>query len=237
MFGSLRRLCLTVCCLLCLLSIYMLAPRYIARDVVLAEDGGPTAARTVQLEQSFSKDPVKIIRVMEGNVEVKPGVPFEAGDEWFKDLSVVIKNVSRKKIVFARIQVRFPETGDGTKEHPTVGDQSSAGQMPDHAPYSGITGQRLNDPPRDPILVEPGHEVTIPVISRLGDDHFEGIKSMIESRQSLSSVTSCVVGLSSFYFDDGTKWASGAYYRPDPSIPGKYNVVSVDEFKDPPVHN
>ena len=225
-----RRLSLRVSCLLCLLSLYPLALHHVAGDVVFAEDGGTTAPRTVQLERSFPKDPVKIVSIMEANVEVKPGVPFQDGDEWFKNLSVVIKNLTKKKIVSVTVQVNFPETGDGSQAHPTVGDQSSIGQTPEHGRYSGRTGRRLDEPVRDPILVGPGEEVTVPVISRLGADHFEGVKSMIQNRQSLSSVTTCVVGLTTVYFDDGTKWAWRVYYRPDTSIPGKYNIISFDEF-------
>jgi hypothetical protein len=33
-------------------------------------------------------------------VEVRPGVPFQAGDDWFSQLRIVIENVSVKKIVF-----------------------------------------------------------------------------------------------------------------------------------------
>jgi hypothetical protein len=236
MRGRWNRWLFRVFCLLGFLSVYAVTPKPTGRDngVVYAGSGDATAPRAVQIERSTGQDPAKIVRVMIGNREVKPGVTFQSGDEWFKDLSVVIRNLSSKKIVFARVQVYFPETGDGTPERPRVGDQSSVGQIPENGRYSGVTGQKLEDAPRDPIVVEPGQELTVPVISHFGDDHFDNVKSSIESRQPLSSIATCVVGLATLYFDDGTKWAAGHYYRPDPNTPGKHIIISYEEFNGQP---
>ena len=209
-----------------------------ARDVVFAKDRNTTVPRTVILSPSHPNNPVKIVKVMLDGVEVKPGVlawpadkpgvPFQANDEWFNHLTVVLKNISAKKIVCGTIQAFFPETGDGTRAHPTVGDQSHFGNLPEYGMYSGLTGTRFDDEPqRDPILVEPGQEFTVPVISR---DHSDGIKEMIENRQPLSSITTIRVEIAAFDFEDGTRWAADLYYRPDYSVPGKYVVISRKEF-------
>ena len=232
----------------CLLLLYTMIPDF--ATIVFAQEA--EVPRIVELEISFSKgmqtrfgkpieeDPAKIVKVMyrntevkykrQGNAEVKPDVPFLAGDEWFNDLSVVVKNLSSKKIVFAGIQVDFPETGDG-RLHPVVGDQSSLGQTPEHGMYSSITGQKLTEPVRDPILLEPGAEVTIPVIE---NDHRISVKAMLEAKLPLSKVTTCLVGLREFYFEDGTRWSHGVYYRPKPGVPGKFIVIPIEEFNGHP---
>jgi hypothetical protein len=110
-----------------------------------------------------------------------------------------------------------------------MGDQSHIGNLPEHGMYSGLTGRRFDEPKRDPILVEPGQAFTVPAISRLGG-YPEAIEEMIESRQPLSSITAIRVGIAAFYFEDGTKWATDNYYRPDYSVPGKYIRISRKEF-------
>jgi hypothetical protein len=242
---------------ICVLVVCAMIPEFIDRSgtIVFAQEAG-VAPRTVELEISFSKgmqtrfgkvieeDPAKIVRVMyrnvevkakrQGNAEVKPDVPFLAGDDWFNDLSVVVKNLSSKKIVFAGIQVNFPQTGDG-RIHPIVGDQSSVGQTPEHGMYSAITGRKLTEPVRDPILLEPGAEVTIPVINRDPDnDHRSSVTAMLEAKLPLSKVTTCLVGLAEFYFEDGTRWSHGVYYRPKPGAPGKFIVIPIEEFNGHP---
>jgi hypothetical protein len=253
---SLKRVILRASCALLL---YTLIPEVIDRSatMVFAQEAG-LVPRIVELEISFSKgmrlrtgqlieeDPAKIVRVMyrnvgvkykrQGNAEVKSDVPFLAGDDWFNDLSVVVKNLSSKKIVFAGIQVNFPQTGDGI-QHPLVGDGSSVGQRPEHAMYSAITGRKLTEPARDPILLEPGAEITIPVINRDPDnDDRSSVRAMLEAKLPLSKVTTCLVGLSEFYFEDGTRWSHGVYYRPRPGAPGKFTVIPIEEFNGHPTN-
>src|ERR1700678_2515246 len=174
---------------------------------IAAQDQAATVPRTVQLEPSFP-DPIKIVRVLLDGVEVKPGleglpsdkpgVPFQAGDEWVNHLTVVLKNVSTKKVVYADIRIFFLDLGDGTPQHPLVGDGNAIGRRPKHARYSTIRGAWQNDPVRDPILIDPGHEFSLPAI---GPDRFEEVKEMIESRQPLSSVTRARLGLATVYFE------------------------------------
>jgi hypothetical protein len=202
-------------------------------SLAFAQDAGAMAPRTIQLEPApLPKDLVvripdnlvKIVKLMLDGVEVKPGVPFQAGDNWFDRIRIVIKNVSPKKIVFADGYLRFPETGDATAEHLAAMGRILVGQRPEHARNS-FTGMKYNDAPSAPILIAPGQEIAIPVV-----DDFDRVRATIESRQPLSSVTTCVVGLTTLYFDDGTKWLSGLYFRADPSTPGRYLRISRKEF-------
>ena len=188
---------------------------------VFAQNESATAPRTVQLEPSLPRDLVKVVRVMLDGVEVKPGIPFQAGDDWFNQLKVVVKNLSTKKIIFVAGQLRFPETGDTTAEHPAAMDRISIGQRPDH-----VTGRRFNDVPSAPILVGPAQEISVPAA-----DNFDRVKTAIEGKQPLSSLTKCAVGITTLYFDDGTMWVSGVYLRADPSTPGRYVRISRKEFE------
>jgi hypothetical protein len=196
-----------------------------------AQEGAATVARTVQLDAMAPDAPAKIVKVMLNGTEVKPGVPFQAGDDWFNRLQVVIKNMSRKNIVFAAGQLRFPETGDASAEHLAIMDRFSIGRRPEDARASNVTS-----PPGAvglqahvdgvEILVVPGQETAVSIV-----DPFDHIKAGIEVRQPLSSVTTSAIGLHTLYFDDGTTWLSGLYFRADPSTPGRYIRISQKEFE------
>jgi hypothetical protein len=190
-----------------------------------AQGSSATNLRNVQLEPTFPNDLVRVVKIVADGTGVTPGVPFQAGDDWFKGFSLVIKNVSTKKIVFAAGQLRFPETGDATPEHLAVMVRISAGQRPEPARVSGDEGARPDDVSSAPILVAPGQEATVRVV-----ENFERVKTMIEGRHPLTSVKKCMVGLNTLYFGDGTEWQSGLYFRADPNTPGRYVRISAKEF-------
>jgi hypothetical protein len=198
-----------------------------------AQDGSKaTLMRTVQLAPSFP-DPVKIVRVLFDGVEVKPGlqayptdkpgVPFQGADDWFNHLTVVLRNVSTKKVVYADIRIFFLDTED---KRSMIADGSQIGERPKHARYSTIHGGWQNDPARNPILIGPGKELSVPVID---PNRFEEVKGILEERQPLSSIVSVRLDVATVYFGDGIKWAGG-YFRPDFSAPGKYIHISQQEF-------
>ena len=195
-----------------------------------AEDGSATAPRTVILERSLPRpllpdDPVKIVKVLLNGVEVKtgihalptdkPGVPFEADNDWFNHLTVVLKNISAKPILYTSIQVFFPE----------LAEHNEVGEIPRHARYS--YGEPREDRARKPILIEPGQEFSL---SATDAERIDEIKQNIASTQPLSAITSIRLELGTVYFADGTEWAGGVHYRPDLSTPGKYVVISQQEF-------
>jgi hypothetical protein len=197
-----------------------------------AQGGAATVARTVRVDATPPDAPFKIVKVMINSAEVEPGVPFQAGDDWFNQICVVVKNTSRKNIVYVWGQLRFPETGDATAEHLAVLDRIGVGRRPEHARSSDVTSRNAGIPvwaraqvDGAEILVPPGRETAVPVV-----DPFDHIKAAIEARQPLSSVTICEIGLNHLYFDDDTSWLSGMYFRADPSTPGKYIRISQKEF-------
>jgi len=183
-------------------------------------------ARRVQLEQSIPKDLVKVVRVMLGGTEVKLGVPFPADDAWFSRLRFVIKNVSTRKIIFVDGEIRFPQTGDETPENFMVMDRILLGHRPEPANDPGAARRRPDYFPSVAILVNPGEEMTVPVVGS-----FEQTRALIEKKQPLPSVTTAAVGIGTIFFDDGTMWTNpGLYFRADPDTPGRYVRISPQEF-------
>jgi hypothetical protein len=76
--------------------------------------------KTVGIDFFSAGEPIRVVRVMEGGTQVIPkvpsrrpnGQPFEAGENWLKDLTFVVKNLSDKEIIAIGFRVAFPETGD-----------------------------------------------------------------------------------------------------------------------------
>lgn len=198
--------------------------------------------KTLLVDEPLGSDPVRIVKVMEGATELKSDgqrysnkyaweATFDAGDDWLKDLSFVIKNVSGKKIVYMGMGSILHETGDFVGEiarQTSVGTLSNAvGRRPDQALYSLSLGRRLNPDTRPPFELAPDEEFTI----GLEDvDDYTALKSRIEEKQSMSSVTACNAGISQIFFEDGTQWHGHRYLRTDPDHPGRWIAVSFKEW-------
>ncbi len=195
----------------------------------VAQDKGAANLRTTHIFPSHEHDPVAITRMMKGGAEIQPDKPFEAGDDWLREISVVIKNVSPRKIIYVSVGAHLPETGAGTSESPRVGGGNAAGQKPEHAVYSALTGQRRPDIPTEPIDLEPNKELVLPIVA---ERDYAAIKSLIQAKQTLSSVRNCDVWVTTVYFSDGTKWAPASYWRPDEARPGKYVSISFTDWLD-----
>jgi hypothetical protein len=170
-------------------------------------------------------DPIQVVSLKEGEEPVIPGVAFDASDIWLKNLSVTIKNVSIKDITRVEVDFAFLDTGDGTAGHPFLSHRYELGEKPPHALYSH-SGEKIEQTPGPPLLLQPGHELTVPFAS-----DFDDMKAEIETVQPMSTIRRCRVEFS-VYFADGTKWAHGGYYLPDSDHPGRYSGVSFQKYKE-----
>lgn len=190
--------------------------------------------RTVGLERYTIDDPVRIIQVLEGGVEITPerpakeknGKPFAAGPDWLRVLTVVVKNFSPKNVVAAHLLVDFPETGTGVPGDPTVAVPIWLGNIPEHGLYNTRDGKKLELPTKPALNLVAGAELKISMAP-----YYEKVKASIESKRPGSDITTCWIRLQQFYFADGTRWAPGNFQKPDPASPGKYEKITADEFR------
>jgi hypothetical protein len=206
--------------------------------------------RTLLLDMPDSKDPVKIVRVMEGTTELKSNgrqypdkyaweTTFNAGDDWLKDLSFVIKNVSQKKIVYVVVGCHVYETADWQAEVakarqniPVVGSATNiVGRRPEEALYSAVLGHNLKpDTAVAPFELEPGQAFTMALES---PDDYPTLKSSIEEKEPISNVAACNGGISQVFFGDGTQWQSHHYLRADLEHRGHWIRMSFEEWTRP----
>jgi hypothetical protein len=198
-----------------------------ATFATFAQNRVETSLKTVHLFPVHAHDPVVIVKLMRRGVEIQPDAPFEAGEDWLEEISVVVRNISASKVSYVSVAAHLPETGAGTQESPRVGGGDAMGRKPEHALYSPVTGQRRQEVPSESIDLQPGKELAMPLIS---ERDYGSIKSLIQAKQTLAGVAKCDVWVTTVFFADGTKWAPAGYWRPDEARPGRYLAVSFEDW-------
>lgn len=192
------------------------------------QDSAPTLSdKLVHLVRMPPRTPVALVKVASRGMPIEADSPFKASPDWLQDISVSIENTSPSKVIYVSVYVDLTETGLGTRESPRVAAGNSVGRKPDHALYSATTGKLRNEVRGEPIELEPGAELVMPIVS---ERDYGSIKSLIQEKQGMSSVTRCEIAVATVYFADGTKWSSGTYWHPDEAIPGRYMQISADDW-------
>lgn len=193
--------------------------------------------RRVRLNSKQPDDPARIVLVREGDMDVTPGVrpykswqgkPFQANDDWVRNLTVTIENLSNKEIVAASLNVYFPETGTGRGDSPVYGDVISLGRRPAmYARTGGTNGEKLEPAGTSPPLqILPGRQLVVPLAQ-----YYPEIQGAVEQSLSMSNLTICTIVLEGVFFSDGTMWAQGhEFKKPDPRSPGRYVEITADQF-------
>ncbi|HXT87044.1 MAG TPA: hypothetical protein VN745_08480 [Verrucomicrobiae bacterium] len=193
--------------------------------------------RRVRLNSKRPDDPARIVLVKEGDVDVTPGVrpykswegkPFQADDDWVKNLTVTIKNLSNKEIVAASLNVYFPETGTGRGDSPVYGDVISLGRRPAmYARAGGTNSEKLQpEGTSAPLQILPGQQLTVSLAQ-----YYPEIQQSVEQSRPMSNLTVCSIVLEGVFFSDGMMWAQGhEFKKPDPTSPGRYVDITADQF-------
>lgn len=174
-------------------------------------------------------DPIHVSDFKEGTEPVTPGIPIKADENWLKNISLTIKNVSPKNITRVEVQLLFLDTGNGTSQHPFLGGTDiELGLLQEHDLYWHTTsGDRVRPQnPGPPLLLPPGRPLTVSFAPQ-----YDEIRKYTEAAGYSMSTIQKVLVTYDVFFTDGTKWDAGEYYRPDPSIHGRYLPISFSEFK------
>ncbi len=208
--------------------------------------------KTLRVDKPLDGDPVRITKVIEGETDMESDGPehpnryvwessFYAGDDWLNGLSLVIRNVSKKKIIYVSVACLLYETADWQSElvkhqnpqNPLAGQISNrVGRRPEQGLYSGLTGlKRQPDTDKPPFELAPGAEFTVPLEN---PEDYQTLKSSVEEKESISAVTACSGGISQIFFDDGTQWQGHNYLRANPERPGHWIRMSVEEWSGTP---
>jgi hypothetical protein len=131
----------------------------------LAANGNPSTAKSVDVDEVVTRfDAMTISKVTVGDQEIQPGrsvaaeertagTLFLADEDWLKNMSIFIKNRTDKEIVYAEVQLIFPDLGDGTEARPLTAYTFSVGQPPEWSRYvfEGTREELRQLDPRKPL--------------------------------------------------------------------------------------
>jgi hypothetical protein len=203
--------------------------------------------KTLLLDRPVGNDPIRVTRVMDGTTELKatgntsPIITLgrrrsPLAKTGLRDLSFTIKNVSNQTITYLEISCPLFETADWQKEfaaHSTpanagLGQASNVvGWRPEYALYLVRLGRTsAPDSTRRPAFeLAPGQEFTILLEN---PEDYPALRTQVEARQPMSTITACDADMGNVFFTDGTKWASHRYGRPTEQ-PGRYEIIPASE--------
>jgi hypothetical protein len=194
----------------------ILAARYV-------KPGAAAAAQTerqVRFHIANKFEPVVVTKITAGNVAVQAGrfikpageaqdpiTPFSADDDWIRNLTVYVLNRTNRTIVYASLNLGFPET--------TVGQTQAffplfLGRIPESIPFDSHGAPIRRPEGSQPIRFRPGQTMAI----HLGD-YIDQIRARVEPMMPFASLTAISVNFGRFFFADGMSW-SGRFRAMDP---------------------
>ena len=141
---------------------------------------------------------------------IAQGGTGQEGD-WLEGLEFTLRNRSAKQVIYIGLDLGFPET---EVNGPQMVYQISKGEFP----QSNKTLLR----PVEPLLLEAGEVMTL----RLSAQQLKVLKDFLGRRKfQLADLNKAVLGLTSIFYEDGTRWLRGSYYKPNPDKLGGYEKI------------
>lgn len=197
-----KRLLLTlalVCCTILLLSV--------AQTPTLSSQDDKKLIR----KPSNKDAPVEIMQVKLSGRPLETDQPFDAHDDWVKGVSVELKNVSKKEIIYVKVELDFPT------------DDSESNLVVIPLEY-GRPPQDGEPPPPESEPLRPGERVTVAV----PDWGVEFLKRKLAEKGHGRAVKMgrAVLFVSQVWFDANTVWAVGGTFERDPSDRHKWKPAA-----------
>ncbi len=147
-------------------------------------------------------EPLEITGLRTDKASIELGRDFKPDSDWLKDFSVTYKNKATKAIVSATIYIAFPEstkTGNVMMYPLSFGTPRKA----------ALLGERS-------VMIKPEESFTV----SLDERNLALLKTFLERRHTLDSLSKIEISAGFLLFDDGTAWSNGSYRIEDPKRPG-----------------
>lgn len=157
--------------------------------------------------------PLEFSNLRAGGGAINFDQPFQAGDNWVKDLSFDLKNVSGKVITHFRV---------GLHLHNPNNQQRVVVTMVFHGRNTGMPGVEPS------LRIAPG-EIVHAVYE---DKQYESFKRMCH-QIGLGKVVEATLSIEMVVFDNETAWRNGYLLRRDLSDPLRWNVVRAASDPEP----
>jgi hypothetical protein len=157
---------------------------------------------------------------------VQPVVPFQASNNWLREMSITLINRTNKVIVAGTVTLQFLDTGD-CRSQPCFAANVDIGHMPAVDAYDGRTGKplRLAHPEQQPLDWRPGQLLTVHISDHMGD-----VEQSIAGHLQPTAVNDVAIHIGPFFFADGMRSVGSYYSVPDPEHHGKYKYLPYDYF-------
>lgn len=149
---------------------------------------------------SRKRAPLKIGTIKRKRGEALLGKTFTDREDWFQGLSLVLKNISGKNIVYIRGGFLFPRQTVMEKQAPPLYSSFHYGLPPFAPEETSPNAQRL--------VLKPGETITI----NLSDLDYNEITANLRRLEYTHSIKVIKFNLDEIFFDDGTSWAAGKYF-------------------------
>lgn len=189
---------------------------FVSSTLFLPTSGQVTGGQDRIIEsQSFPNEPVKITGVKAKKGLLKAGEKFKDADDWFKGLTLTIKNTSDKPVNYISALITFTRPQE----------QKDAGRIPFGEPLTyGVSPVDLKGSsgsyPAPSIL--PGESIEL----GLSEKDFAEFKSLLKRLDFPDAITRIEVSLQEVGFEEGLFWSGGEYWRRNPNNPDKFIPLS-----------
>lgn len=191
--------------------------------------------KIVDLDAQFKTDPVTYTKVTFQDQEIQPGMstggdehevhsgtPFQADENWLKNLSISLLNRTNKKIVRVELDIVFPDTGDGSPSHSVTVYRLWLGQRPEIVSFTRSGRKLPPEPDKQPLSFAPGQTLVLNLAN-----YADGIQTCVEGGCSgigipFAQVNRIAIHRTQFYFADGMCWNLSGYGFPVLDHPGQF---------------
>lgn len=133
-------------------------------------------------------------------------------ENWIEGLEFNFKNKTEKEVKYIRLEFDFPETKTGT---PMLVYQTVFGVIPNSKENVKKAHQ--------PFSLESDASFKYMLTER----ELQNIKKFLSSRSfQLESMNSIVIRVEDIFYEDGTRWWQGSWFKPNPNQPSGYEKIN-----------
>ncbi|HLL71807.1 MAG TPA: hypothetical protein VK363_10265 [Pyrinomonadaceae bacterium] len=196
-------------------TISLLLAGFLALSASLFAGTAQDKERTISKEM-WRTEPVKIKVIKVKGKPVRLNEKFSEDDDWLKEIKVNVENISKKNILYIRIEMLFPRPQGvkNSEQTPTYLYPLFYGQMPSPQELAQADGRKQ---------LMPGESVEM----ALPENEHLHIKTTLERLGYPAEMTKVMLAVGAVVFDDGTMWRADSILHRDPNNPDKWNVVGT----------
>jgi hypothetical protein len=162
--------------------------------------------------------PVTITSIKTHLGEIETDTPFAANNDWFKGLSITMRNDSDKPVTYIKVSTLFP-TPENKKEDPDLVIPLVYGVNPLPNKYGDFHNGLAES-------IKPGESVEI----KISDYDYEDIKQLLKKSSYPMDIKKIKVYVTTVGFNDETIWMGDRIYKIDKGNQGKL-IPIADSLK------